>query len=124
VLAAAVLAGCGGTAAKPPRPRTFTYADNGHTVTLATGRRAVIKLDTLNWTFQPIAGAAVRAVGPQRLTYGTKGCNAPNGCGYVQLTVDAVARGQSVVSAERGSCGEAARCPPDRRKFAATVVVH
>lgn len=130
-LAAAMLAGCGGSAAKPrtapsppPAPAKFTYADNGRHVTLALGRRAVVTLQTLNWTFQPITGSAVRATGPQRLVYVTKGCNAPNGCGSVQLTVEAVARGRSVVAAERRSCGEAARCPPDLRKFAVTVIVH
>jgi hypothetical protein len=132
LLTAVGLAGCGASSAdtKPPSPfpspapATVTYADNGQTVRLAVGRRALFKLVTLAWTFKPIAGSAVRASGAQRLVYVTKGCTAPNGCGYVELTVDAVARGRSVVAAERGSCGEAERCAPNRRKFAVTVIVH
>lgn len=134
LLTALVLAGCGGASAakQPPAPRprpqplvrTFTYAENGRVVTLAIGRRAVVKLPTLNWTFQSITGYAVRAVGPQRLVYVTKGCNAPNGCGSVQLAIEGVARGRSVIGAERGSCGEASRCPPDLRKYSVKVVVN
>jgi hypothetical protein len=92
-------------------------------VSLPLGRRALVKLATLNWTFQPVGGSALRATGPQRLAYVTKGCTAPNGCGYVELTVEAVARGRGVVSAQRLSCGEAERCPPNRRKFTVTVTV-
>ncbi len=122
LLSALLLAGCGGTAARPPQ--TFTYADNGRTVTLAVGDRALVKLDTLNWTFAPASGSAVRATGPQRLEYVTKGCNAPDGCGDTELTVRAVARGRSIIVAQRLSCGEAARCPPNQRKFSLVVVGH
>jgi hypothetical protein len=122
VTALFALAGCGGSAT--PMTQTFTYADRGRVVTLAMGRRATVRLDTPNWTFDPISGGAVRAVGPQRLVYVTKRCGAVNGCGYVELTIETVARGRSVVGAHRMTCGEAFRCPPDLRKFAVSVIVH
>jgi hypothetical protein len=131
LLTAVVLAGCtgcGGSAAKhPARPlpaQTFTYADNGRVVKLAVGRRALIKLDTLNWYIDPVSGRALRAVGPQRRVQIFKGCAAPNGCGYVELTVDAVAPGRGVIHAQRGLCGELFICPRNLRKFALTVIVH
>ncbi|MBV8787217.1 MAG: hypothetical protein JOZ00_11060 [Mycobacterium sp.] len=130
LLTAVVLAGCGGSAAKPrsahrPAPaQTFTYADNGRTVTLGVGRRALVKLDTLDWYIDAVSGSALRAVGPQRSVHILKGCGAPQGCGYMELTVDAVAPGRSVVRAQRGLCGELFICPRKLRKFALTVVVH
>ena len=114
------LAGCG-SSAKPPS--TFTLADNGRVVTLATGDQAVIKLQTLNWGFQPIVGTAVKAVGNQQLVRVKKGCTAPEGCGYVALTVKAVAHGRSTITASRGLCGEDFRCPPDQRNYTIGVVV-
>lgn len=114
------VAGCG-SSAKPPS--MFTLADNGRVVNLALGKRAVIKLETLDWGFHPIAGQAVRAEGPQQLVRVKSGCTAPQGCGSVVLTVKAVARGRSTISASRGLCGEDFRCPPDQRNYTIGVVV-
>ena len=129
VLAALGLAACGGAAAKPSAPRpqppqTFTYADNGRTVTLAVGRRAVVKLDTLNWHIDPVTGQALRPVGPPRTVRITKGCASDTGCGYIEQTVDAVAPGRGVVRGQRGLCGELFICPRNLRKFSLTVTVH
>jgi hypothetical protein len=101
----------------------LTQADQGRVVELALGARAVVRLDQPEWAFQPVSGGAVRAVAPPELVFVHKGCKRLPGCGYVTLTVKAVARGRSTIVALRGSCGEDVRCPPGKRKFSLTVVV-
>ena len=113
-----VVGGCG----SGPAPVRLTVADQGRVVALAMGRRAVVKLNSL-WASQPISGRAVRAVALPQLTFAKKGCPSLVGCGTVALTVEAVARGRSVIVARRGICGELFRCPPSERLFALTVVV-
>jgi hypothetical protein len=119
VVAALLVGGCGGSS-----PLRLTYADNGRVETLAVGGRAVVRLDQPEWGFLPVTGKAVRAEGDPRLVFVTKGCKMLPGCGYVSLTVKAVAPGRSVITAARGLCGELFRCPPAKRRFAVTVVVH
>jgi hypothetical protein len=102
----------------------LTQADQGRTVALALGRRAVVRIDDPQWAFGSVTGVAVRALAPPKLVFVHKGCKKLPGCGYVTLTVRAVARGRSVIVARRGSCGELFRCPPSKRKFSVTVVVH
>lgn len=123
-LAVALPAGCGSgdkPAAKPPVK--LSQADQGRVITLARGRRAVVRLDQPEWAFQPVTGGAVRAVASPQLVFVHKGCKRFPACGYVTLTVRAVARGRSTITALRGSCGELFRCPPSKRKFSVTVVV-
>jgi hypothetical protein len=122
-LALAGLASCGGHGKTPAAPKKLTLADNGRVVNLALGQQAVVSLDTLAWTFHVVVGSAVRAAGPQERVRQTRGCTAPNGCGTVMLTVKAVARGRSEVIATRGTCGEAARCPPAERTYTLALVV-
>jgi hypothetical protein len=114
--------GSGDKPASQP-PVRLGQADQGRSVTLRLGRRAVVRLDQPQWAFQPVSGGAVRAVGPPQLVFVHKGCRTLPGCGYVTLTVKAVARGRSAIVALRGSCGELFRCPPSKRKFSLTIVV-
>jgi hypothetical protein len=65
----------------------------------------------------------VRALAAPKLVFVHKGCQRLPACGYVTLTVKAVARGRSGIVAVRGSCGEDVRCPPAKRKFSLTIVV-
>ncbi len=117
------LTGCGGSGTKSRPPVTLTQADQGRVVTLGLGRQAVVRLDQPEWAFQPLVGRAVRAVARPQLVFVHKGCKTLPACGYVTLTVKAVARGRSAVVALRGICGEDVRCPPSKRKFSLTVVV-
>jgi hypothetical protein len=124
VLAVVVPAACGsGDKPAGQPPVRLGQADQGRVVTLARGRRAVVRVDDPQWAFQPVAGGAVRTVAPPQLVFVHKGCNKLPACGYVALTVQAVARGRSVIVALRGSCGELFRCPPAKRKFSLTIVV-
>ena len=117
---AIVAAGCG---AGSPAPVRFSQADQGRVVSVAAGRRAVVRLDQPVWAFQPIVGSAVRALGPERVAFYVKDCPSLTGCGSVSLVVRAVVRGRAVIVARRGSCGELFRCPPAQRTFTLTVVV-
>jgi hypothetical protein len=112
------LAACGST--EPAR--TFTLADGGHVVTLKRGQQAVVKLETLEWTFHPPLGGAVRELGPERLVF-LKSCSYLAGCGSVALTIGAVERGRSTIIATRRSCGEDARCLPDQMVYTLGIVV-
>jgi hypothetical protein len=97
-------------------------ADQGRTITLGLGRQAVVRLDQPQWAFQPVAGGAVRALGAPKLVFVNTGCKRVSGCGYVTLTVKAVARGRSTIVALRGLCGELFRCPPSKREFSLTIL--
>ena len=116
-----VLTACGSEGSRPPLK--LSQADQGRVVKLAPGQRAVVRLNQPEWAFAPVSGRAVRAVQPARLVFVHKGCKALPACGYVTLTVKALARGRSAIVATRGICGEDFRCPPSQRKFALTVVV-
>jgi hypothetical protein len=114
--------GSGGNSAGK-QPVRLGQADQGRTVTLGLGRRAVVRLDQPQWAFQPVSGGAVRALGAGQLVFVHKGCKMFPACGYVTLTVKAVARGRSTIVALRGICGELFRCPPSKRKFSLKIVV-
>jgi hypothetical protein len=120
VTAVLVLTACGSGMKSPEK---LTQADQGRVVSLGVGQRAVVRLDDPQWAFQPVAGPAVRAVAAPQLVFVHRGCKKLPACGYVALTVRAVAPGRSVIVALRGSCGELFRCPPSKRKFSLTIVV-
>lgn len=122
VLAVVILTACGSGGSRPPVK--LTQADQGRVVKLALGRRAEVRLDQPEWAFGPVTGGAVRAVAAPKLVFVHKGCKTLPACGYVTLTVKAVARGRSAIVAARGICGEDVRCPPSKRKFSLTIVVH
>jgi hypothetical protein len=119
--AALVPTACGSS--KGDRTVKLTQADQGRVVKLELGRRAEVRLDKPEWAFGPVSGGAVRAVAPAKLVFVHKGCKTLPACGYVTLTVKAVARGRSAIVAMRGICGEDIRCPPSERKYSLTIVV-
>jgi hypothetical protein len=124
VLALASASACGGGGDSAARsPVRLGQADQGRAVKLSLGRRAVVRLDQPQWAFQPVSGGAVRTLAAPTLVFVHKGCKTLPGCGYVTLTVKAVARGRSTIVALRGSCGELFRCPESKRKFSLTIVV-
>lgn len=99
---------------------------NGHTVSLKVGERLELTLASNYWT---VRGSSVPRVlrqdGPSSLLKPPPGCNSIPGLGCIPIRTDfsAIAPGTAVITASRGSCGEAMRCPPSREHFALTVVV-
>lgn len=124
------LAGCATTATTPPKPVepktgpmivSADIADNGHTVTLATGQRLVVSLDSTYWTFTAPTGV-VRAVGRPTVAASHR-CVPGGGCGTVTEVFDAVGKGRTTIAANRTTCGEVMRCGANNGTYRLTVIV-
>lgn len=132
VVAAIVLglAGCAAGATTPQKtvePKTgpmmlsADMADNGHTVTLVTGQRLVVSLDSTYWTFTAPT-AVVRADGRPAVAASHR-CVPGGGCGTVTEVFDAIGKGQTTIAADRTTCGEAMRCGANNGTYRLTVIV-
>lgn len=119
------LVGCGAESVAPPNHEPMTISagvtDNGHTVTLVTGQRLAVSLNTTFWTFSA-PGNVVRVEGGQRIDR-SHPCVPGGGCGTVTEVFDAVATGQTTIAANRTTCGEAMRCVGNAGAYRLTVIV-
>jgi hypothetical protein len=108
--AAALGAACGALAPGPPAvtptpapAAVVTEGDNGHTVLLAVGQHAALRLDNRStWSEPQVSGSAVRiAPAPTH-----------QGAAYREWTVSAAARGRAtIVSEARPRCSPGLMCP-------------
>lgn len=120
--AALATAGCGALAPGPPAETptpppaaVITEGDNGHTVSLAVGQHAALRLDDRStWAAPRADGTAVRLI------------PAPThqGAAFHEWTVQAVARGRAtIVSQSRPRCSPGAVCPGVVVAYSVTVEV-
>jgi hypothetical protein len=116
--------------AERPRPSSATVSadetSNGTTVRLRPGDHLQVVLHSTYWAFNDPSDPAVISADGQPV-YGP-GRNCPtfpgSGCGTVTVRYTAHKAGSAVVSADRGSCGEAMRCvPPNASHWEITVRV-
>lgn len=99
-----------------------TSKDNGHTMTLTVGQTLSVRLDSTYWTFAPATPPLHENGQPVVSTGGP--CVPGQGCGTVTAGFYASGPGETVVSANRTSCGEAMRCVGQAGEYRLTVVVH
>jgi hypothetical protein len=99
--------------------------DNGMTVRVRIGSTVVVVLNSTYWGFaSPSNGAVVRQVGGVTTVPAPIGtCVVGGGCGTVSATYQAVAVGQSEISASRTTCGEALQCTGGAGSYSLQVVV-
>jgi predicted secreted protein len=89
----------------------LTEADRGNTVTLATGERATLVLNSTYWTVQDSSDPAVlRRDAEPTVQSQPHGCVPGGGCGTVTAAFTAVGSGSAMIVATRTSCGEAMGC--------------
>lgn len=105
---------------------TATEADNGRTVTLAVGDHLVVRLASTYWRFAGSTTAVLRSVGQPAVAASAPGvgCVPGGGCGTVTATYLAVASGDTVVAADRTTCGEARGCTGTQGTYRLHVLVH
>jgi hypothetical protein len=102
----------------------LTDADNGRTVTVATGTRVSVQLASTYWTFDPPGNQTVLvALGTQSNAPCAQKTVPGSGCGTATITYAAEASGSAVIAAHRTSCGEAMPCNSSQSSFGVTVVV-
>ncbi len=99
---------------------------NGKTVHVPAGDRVELILSSTYWMVH--RGTALRVLrqdGPTRLLPRPKSCpKIPGlGCIPVKTSYSALAAGKAVITASRGSCGEALRCVGHQGRFKVTIVV-
>ncbi|MBO0871096.1 MAG: protease inhibitor I42 family protein, partial [Micromonosporaceae bacterium] len=118
------------TAAPPPGPSSSstvvaTDADNGGSVTLATGELLTVRLASTYWHFAATGPGVLQQQGAPRVDARPPGiaCVPGGGCGTVTATFRAVAPGRVQLTATRTSCGEARGCTGNQGVFRLTVVV-
>jgi hypothetical protein len=127
---AAGCASAAGTAPSSARPspkavtKMVTDRDKGTTVTLHVGDRLKVALASTYWTINPAAKPGVlRSDGRPVTTPHLNGCVPGGGCGTETQTFTAAAKGATIVSASRTTCGEALRCTGGNGEFSVSVVV-
>lgn len=111
------------SASHAPVTQTVTFADSGHTVTLAPGDLLRVELDTTFWSLRAPTDPTVLITAVAAATSPAPSCIPGGGCGTTSVTYRAVRAGRTTVSATRTSCGEAEGCTASSGLFAVTVVV-
>lgn len=99
---------------------------NGKTVHVPAGDRVELILSSTYWmVHRSTAPRVLRQDGPTRLLARPKSCpTIPGlGCIPVKTSYSALAAGEAVITASRGSCGEALRCVGHQGRFKVTIVV-
>jgi hypothetical protein len=109
----------------PPKTVSADETSNGSTVTLRPGDHLGVVLHSTYWAFNAPSDPAVISADGKPVP--GPGQNCPrfpgSGCGTVTVHYTAQHPGSAVVSADRTSCGEAMRCPPDASHWAIKVRV-
>ena len=101
----------------------MTFADSGHTVTLAPGDLLRVELDTTFWSFRQPSDPSVLVAASAPITSPSPSCIPGGGCGSTIAAYRAVHPGQTTVTATRTSCGEAEGCTTSSGLFAVIVRV-
>jgi len=102
----------------------LSVTDAGRTVTVASGQRLVVGLDSTYWTFRPVTpGGVLRAVGSPRVVPRLDHCVPGQGCGTVTAEFQATGSGTATIEATRTTCGEALRCSPGQGDYRVQVRV-
>jgi hypothetical protein len=105
---------------------TYTDADCGNTVRTNVGESFAVSLASTYWQFQSLPAAApVKQSGDITFSTPVEGCPAfpGSGCGIQTLHLESVAAGRAVISASRGTCGEAEACGHGEGIDQCTIVV-
>lgn len=106
----------------PPVVRV-TERQNNRTVRLRRGQQLRVVLHSTYWQFQKTSNpAALHLEHPPRVR-SSGSCVPGGGCGTVTATYRATAAGESVVTAERNSCGEASGCTAATGRYTLHVIV-
>lgn len=103
--------------------RTLTFADSGHSLTLAAGELLRVELDTTFWSFPPPADPNVLTTAVAPAASPAPSCIPGGGCGTTTVTYRAMRAGRTTITATRTSCGEAEGCTASSGVFAVTIVV-
>jgi hypothetical protein len=113
-----------GTAAQGTQVIAISDADNGRIVKITPGASVELKLRSTYWTIKGSSDPSILAAqGSPQIEPGLARCPPGSGCGSIVQSFTAITTGQAELSGERQVCGEAMRCPPERRNFKVTVVV-
>ena len=99
---------------------------DGKTVHVPAGDRVELILSSTYWmVHRSTAPRVLRQDGPTRLLPRPQSCpKIPGlGCVPVKTSYTALAAGRAVITASRGSCGEALRCVGHQGRFKVTIVV-
>jgi hypothetical protein len=111
----------------PPTDQRVLVArdqDNGHAMSLQVGDQLELVLTSTYWKLDGSSDPGVlRQTLPPVVAPQPSGCVVGQGCGTVTAHFQAIARGQSDVSARRTSCGEAMSCTGNLGFYRLTVVV-
>jgi len=111
-------------ATAPGNPYLIEDGANGKTVTVRVGTQVELLLHNSYWNINASSKQDVLADnGTPTFTPGTPTCAPGFGCNPVLAMFRAVHPGTAVLSADRTSCGEAYRCPPNQRHYQVTVIV-
>lgn len=107
-------------------PRVIvTAAACGTTIPAKLGAPIVVSLASTYWQFKPATPA--RVLQQRGETVYAPGASCPpfpgSGCGTATATFDSVADGTAVISATRGSCGEALACAHGEGQDRCTITV-
>jgi hypothetical protein len=129
-IAVALLLGTAACAnAMPLRPTQsvgivrVTERQNKSTVRLRRGQELEVVLHSTYWQFQKSSNPAVLHLQRPPKIRPNPSCVPGGGCGSVTATYLAAAVGQTLVSAERSSCGEASGCTAATGRFTLHVTV-
>jgi hypothetical protein len=108
----------------PGSPLLIEDGANGKTVTVTVGTQVELLLHNSYWNINASSRPDVLVdVGAPTWTVATPTCAPGMGCNPVLAMFRAASPGTAVLSADRTTCGEAYRCPPDQRHFQVTVIV-
>ena len=118
----------GSTAPSATPGGTITVKDdsNGTTVHVHVGTEVELLLSSSYWSVNGSSAARVlKQDGASTVLPRPTSCPAiPGlGCQPVQTNFTAMSVGTSIITANRTTCGEALRCPPDKQHFLVTIVV-
>jgi hypothetical protein len=104
---------------------TYTEANCGSTVSTKVGERFAVSLASTYWQFQSLP-AATPVKRSSDVTTTTQGCPIfppGSGCGIETANFESVTAGSVVISASRGTCGEAEACGHGEGIDQCTIVV-
>jgi hypothetical protein len=100
-----------------------TEADNGKVISIHVGQRVRVDLASTYWQYQPPSNPAVLSPIGSPQVQPAPSCVSGGGCGSAIATYAAIVTGQSTITANRTSCGEAEGCTAAASAFSLQVAV-
>lgn len=107
--------------APPPTVKNLSESDKNTTVTLKTGDRIWVVLNSTYWEFSPPSSNVLMQVAEPVYAPDLKGHIPGSGAGTVTVEYLVANAGTALISASRTSCGEALLCTGDQGSYAVTV---